>query len=90
MHDLDSLPLYIREGTILVLGREGEKRTVYDWTDPENHVVQLYQPNSSSSFALYGADGKYAASLSTSEQLGTWKVEGMEVRVRRTSKDQNY
>ncbi|KAI7548311.1 glycoside hydrolase family 31 protein [Hortaea werneckii] len=90
MHDLDSLPLYIREGTILVLGKEGEKRTAYDWTNPENHVVQLYEPNSNSRFALYGADGKHAASLTTSEQHGTWKVEGMEVRVRRTSKDQNY
>ncbi|KAI7305345.1 glycoside hydrolase family 31 protein [Hortaea werneckii] len=90
MHDLDSLPLYVREGTILVLGREEEKRTVYDWANPENHVVQLYEPNSSSRFALYGADGRYAASLTTCEQHGTWKVDGMEVRVRRTSKDQNY
>ena len=73
-----------------MLGKEGEQRTVYDWKNPENHIVQLYEPNSSSRFALYGADGKYAASLATSEQHGTWKVDGMEVRVRRTSKDQKY
>jgi hypothetical protein len=38
-HGFDTLPLYVREGTILVLGNEGEKRTVYDWTKPENHEV---------------------------------------------------
>ncbi|KAK0627443.1 glycoside hydrolase family 31 protein [Immersiella caudata] len=32
-HSFATLPLYVREGTLLVLGREGEKRTVYDYAE---------------------------------------------------------
>ncbi|KAK0625118.1 glycosyl hydrolases family 31-domain-containing protein [Bombardia bombarda] len=32
-HSFATLPLYVREGTLLVLGREGERRTVYDYTE---------------------------------------------------------
>ncbi|KAF8469110.1 glycoside hydrolase family 31 protein [Kalaharituber pfeilii] len=31
-HGFLTLPLYVREGSVLILGRVGEKRTVYDWT----------------------------------------------------------
>ena len=89
-HGFETLPLYVREGTILVLGREGEKRTAYDWAKPENHEVRLYEPNGESTFRLYNADGSLAATLRTAESHGAWKVEGMEVRVRRMSKSQNY
>lgn len=40
-HGFETLPLYVREGTILVLGKEEEKRSVYDWTRPENHEVSV-------------------------------------------------
>lgn len=90
MHAFDTLPLYVREGSILVLGKEGEKRTAYDWTKPENHEVRLYELNDSSSFTLYDAAGKQVTNLKAVDERGTWEVEGMEVRVRRMSKDQNY
>ncbi|KAK4544227.1 hypothetical protein LTR36_004437 [Oleoguttula mirabilis] len=89
-HGFSTIPMYVREGSILVLGRDEEKRTVYDWTKPENHEVRLYEPNESTSFVLYDADGKQVTTLSATEEQGTWKVNGMEVRVRRGSKDQNY
>ena len=89
-HGFDTLPLYVREGSILVLGKTGEKRTVYDWTKPENHEVRLYEPSTSSGFALYNADGKMVTTLTTTEEQGTWKVRGMDVRVRRMSRAQNY
>lgn len=90
IHAFDTLPLYVREGSILVLGKEGEKRTVYDWTKPTNHEVRLYEPTSSSSFPLYDSSGKHVHTLSVNDDRGTWKVDGMDVRVRRMSKDQNY
>ena len=80
----------MREGTILVLGREGETRTTYDWSKPENHEVRLYEPNVESSFRLYDADGRLVANLTTTEVRGAWKVDGLEVRVRRMSRAQNY
>lgn len=89
-HNFDTLPLYVREGTILVLGQEGTKQTVYDWTSPQNHEVRLYEASSDSSCKLYNANGEFITTLSTKKEHGTWKVEGMEVRVRRMSKDQNY
>ncbi|KAK4565740.1 hypothetical protein LTR86_003589 [Recurvomyces mirabilis] len=89
-HDLDTLPLYIREGTILVLGKEGEKRTVYDWTVADEVEVHLYETTLDSTFELYDADGGFARTLSTTVQHGSWKVEGMDARVRRFSREQNY
>jgi alpha-D-xyloside xylohydrolase len=32
-HEFATLPLYVRENTLLVLGKEGEKRTVYDYVE---------------------------------------------------------
>ena len=63
---------------------------MYDWTKSDAHEVRLYEPNASSSFELYDSDGKRATTLRTTEEQGTWRVDGMEVRVRRMSKDQNY
>ena len=89
-HEFDTLPLYVRQGTILVLGKEGEKRSMYDWTQPENHEVRLFAPNQEGTFQLYDAEGRLVATLRTSEDRGTWRVDGMAVRVRRTSRAQNY
>lgn len=86
--------MYVRKGTILVLGKEGEKRTVFDWANPENHEVRLYEPNAESSFTLYDAEGTIVADLKTVEEHGSWKVKGagkdIDVRVRRMSRAQNY
>ena len=90
MHDVDSLPIYVREGTILVLGKEREKRATYDWSRPENHEVRLYEPNAESKFNLHNPVGDLVATLKTAEDHGEWRVDGMDVRLRKTSKDQNY
>jgi len=89
-HAFDTLPLYVREGSILVLGNEGEKRTVYDWSQTSNHEIRLYEPNASSHFSLYDENGQHVTALSALEVHGVWKVDGMDGRVRRLSKDQNY
>ena len=72
IHDFGTLPLYVREGSILVLGKEGEMRTAYDWSKPENHEVRLYEPDGESSFRLYNATGELVANLRTSNTHGTW------------------
>lgn len=89
-HSFETLPLYVREGTILVLGREGEKRSHYDWTKPEEHEVRLYEPDEESSTLLYDANGKLVANLKARKNKGDWQVEGGEFRVRRMSRAQNY
>ncbi|KAF2163566.1 glycoside hydrolase family 31 protein [Zasmidium cellare ATCC 36951] len=89
-HGFDTLPLYVREGTILIMGKPGAIRTVYDWTLPGEHEVRLYEPRADSRFSLYDAEGKLAAVLEAEEDRGVWNVKGMEARVRRLSKDQNY
>ncbi|KAK4621238.1 Alpha-xylosidase [Fulvia fulva] len=90
-HGSDTLPIYLREGSILVLGKSGEKRTVYDWTKPDNHEIRLIEPNANSKFQLYDSDGQFYATLETQEDNGAWKVKGMEaLNVRRHSRDQNY
>lgn len=89
-HAFDTLPVYVREGTILVLGRPGETRTVYDWTSPANHEVRMYEPRADSKFSLYDANGGIFGVLEAEEEHGVWSVVGMDARVRRLSKDQNY
>ncbi|KAK4501016.1 hypothetical protein PRZ48_006822 [Zasmidium cellare] len=73
-HDFDTLPLYVREGTILVLGRPGEKRTTYNWTSPEEHEVRLYEPRANSRFSLYNAEGNLVTVLEAEENRGVWNV----------------
>ncbi|KXL43219.1 glycoside hydrolase family 31 protein [Acidomyces richmondensis BFW] len=73
-HGFETLPLYVREGTILVLGKEGEKRSVYDWTQPENREVRLFEPKDHTRFILYDAGGKQWTTLRTTQDHGSWKV----------------
>lgn len=73
-HGLDSLPLYVREGSILVLGKEGEKRTVWDWR--KDVEVKLYQPVETSSFELFDSGGKRLATLMTSRNTRGWTTVG--------------
>lgn len=76
-HALDSLPIYVREGSILVMGKEGEKRTHYDWTKPEGYEIKLFEPNADSKAELYDAEGKHVSTLSVKEEQGGWKVQGL-------------
>ena len=64
-HDFTTLPMYVREGTVLVLGQEEEKRTVYNWTDPENRVVKHYGNTEDVSFELYDAEGNTSKAVSS-------------------------
>lgn len=41
-HAFDSIPLYVREGTILPLGKVGEKRVVYDYT--KDLEIRVFTP----------------------------------------------
>lgn len=90
VHDFTTLPIYVREGTILVLGKEGEIRSSYDWKRPDQHEIRLYEPSADSRFKLYDTDGKLAGTLQAGKDAETWKVDGMEVHVRRLSRAQNY
>lgn len=56
-HDFTTLPMYVREGTVLVLGQEGETRTVYDWMDSENREVKTYGNVEGVEFELFDAEG---------------------------------
>lgn len=89
-HSFETLPLYVREGAIIVLGKEGEKRSHYDWAKPEEHEVRMYEPRDGSSTPLYDAEGKFVASLRSVEDHGTWRIDGGNVRIRRMSRAQNY
>jgi alpha-D-xyloside xylohydrolase len=64
-HDFTTLPMYVREATILVLGKEEEKRTVYDWTDLENRIVKHYGNTEGASFELYDAEGSTSQAVSS-------------------------
>lgn len=63
-HDFTTLPMFVREGAVLVLGQEGEKRTSYDWMDPENRVVKHYGDTEGASFELFDAEGGYSEAVS--------------------------
>ena len=54
-HDFDTLPLYVREHTILVLGKEGERRTVYDYIGDVE--VRLYHISQGAKAHLIDSDG---------------------------------
>lgn len=61
-HDFTTLPMYVREGAIIPLGKEGEKRTVYDWTKPE---IKVYGKAMDSRFELYDAEGRHVSTLTS-------------------------
>ena len=76
-HDFSTLPMYVREGAILVLGREGEKRTVWDWT--KDVEVKLFHPTESSTFDLVDSDGRFLTTLRTVKKGQDWKIDGAEI-----------
>ncbi len=60
-HDFDTLPLYVRENTILVLGKEGELRTVYNYL--EDVEVRLYQVSTGAEVKLVDSEGNEKGTL---------------------------
>lgn len=60
-HEFDTLPLYVRENTVLVLGKEGEKRTVYDYVSDVE--VRLYHVVEGATAVLVDGQGNEVGSL---------------------------
>ncbi|UKZ61436.1 uncharacterized protein TrAtP1_002701 [Trichoderma atroviride] len=60
-HDFDTLPFYVRENTVLVLGKEGERRTVYDYV--KDVEVRLYHVNAGAKANLVDSDGNSKGTL---------------------------
>ncbi|KAI0107639.1 glycoside hydrolase family 31 protein [Hypoxylon sp. NC0597] len=60
-HGFGSLPLYVRENTLLVLGKPGIRGAVYDYA--EDVEVCLYQAKEGVSTDLVGSDGKALGTL---------------------------
>ena len=73
-HKFDTLPLYVREGSILILGKEGEMRTTWDWT--KDVEVKTFFPNEKSSFKLVDPDNKNLATIAAVKEGDEWKVKG--------------
>lgn len=80
-HEFDTLPLYVRENTILVLGRADETRTVYDYSQDVD--VRLYRTTPGSTAVIVDIEGEEvgvleadgAGSLVAQKFLkGAWKV----------------
>ncbi|RFU34836.1 hypothetical protein B7463_g1432, partial [Scytalidium lignicola] len=80
-HQFDTLPLYVRENTILVLGREDETKTVYDYSQDVD--VRLYKTTKGSKAAIVNIEGEEIGILEVSESgnlaeptflKGEWKV----------------
>ncbi|KAI1079974.1 glycoside hydrolase family 31 protein [Whalleya microplaca] len=55
-HDFGTLPLYVRENTILVLGTRGVRGAVYDYV--EDVDIRLYHANEGAQAVLIDSDGK--------------------------------
>jgi alpha-D-xyloside xylohydrolase len=68
--------LYVREGSILVLGKEGEKRTTWDWS--KDVEVKTFFPNEKSSFRLVDPDNQELATITTVKDGNEWIVKGAE------------
>jgi alpha-D-xyloside xylohydrolase len=68
VHGFKTLPLYVREGSIIPLGKVGEKRVVYDYCkDLELRVFKPSQKGQWRKLALVDGDG---------EAKGTFEVVG--------------
>ncbi|KAI1155660.1 glycoside hydrolase family 31 protein [Nemania diffusa] len=61
-HGFGSLPLYVRENTVLVLGKPGVRGAVYDYA--EDVEVCLYQAKEGASAALVDSQGNALGTLS--------------------------
>jgi alpha-D-xyloside xylohydrolase len=82
-HEFDTLPLYVREDSILVLGKKGETRTVYDYA--EDVEVRLYQTSKGTKTTIVDTEGEVVGELEVGEHgilnepgflKGKWTVSG--------------
>lgn len=64
-HEFDTLLLYVRENTILVLGKKNELRTVYNFA--EDVEVCLYQAVDGATTTLVDSEGKPLGNLVVSK-----------------------
>ncbi|KAG9234071.1 glycoside hydrolase family 31 protein [Amylocarpus encephaloides] len=80
-HDFDTLPLYVRENTVLVLGKWGETRTVYDYA--KSVEICLYNTKPGAKATIVDCNGTEAGVLEVGEDgyivdqeflTGAWHV----------------
>lgn len=79
VHGFATLPLFVREGSILVLGKKGERRTDFDWTVPDNHDIKIYgKQDGMRASRLYDSNGNLVATLKAAQREdGGWRIEGL-------------
>jgi alpha-D-xyloside xylohydrolase len=80
-HGFETCPLYVREGSLLVLGKVGEKRTVYEYG--EDAVVKGYCLGEGSKATLVDKEGKEVGEIKAvrdGKAAKGWKVEGSGAR----------
>ncbi|PQE10607.1 glycoside hydrolase family 31 protein [Rutstroemia sp. NJR-2017a WRK4] len=65
-HAFDTLPLYVRENTILVLGKSGETKTVYNYS--EDVEVRLYSTSKGAKARLVDSDGNDVGTLTADDE----------------------
>ncbi|CAG8954043.1 hypothetical protein HYFRA_00009143 [Hymenoscyphus fraxineus] len=80
-HEFDTLPLYVRENTVLTLGKLGETRTVYDYS--ENTEVCLYHTSPGAKATMVDSEGETLGTLEVGENgdlvdekllKGSWEI----------------
>ncbi|KAF2153541.1 glycoside hydrolase family 31 protein [Myriangium duriaei CBS 260.36] len=71
-HDFTSLPIYVREGTVLVLGKDGETRTEYDFQGETE--TNLFFPETGSGCDVVDGSGKVVSRVEAVEEEGEWKA----------------
>lgn len=82
-HGFGTLPLYVRENTVLVLGNEKEKGVVYDYS--QNVEICLYQVQPGARAVLVDTDGKTIGTLEIGgdgKLLGTEPLKGAIITTR--------
>jgi len=70
-HDFSSLPLYVRENTILVMGQENETRTVYNYL--ENAQIRTYFAGNGTRTTVVDSEGEQSRILEVDSE-GSVKV----------------
>lgn len=73
-HGFGTLPLYVRENSILLLGKQGVRGAVYDYA--EDLEVCLYGASEGTTAALWDSEGK---ELGTIEVAADGKLKGEEI-----------
>lgn len=67
-HEFDTLPLYVRENTILLLGKGSETRTVYDYN--KDVEVHLYHTTTGTKTTVVDSEGEVTGVLEIGDKGG--------------------